>query len=87
MGAFDMLSDDDPRVLAHEEAKLRKKYSTQLSDYTLKELENEIKNRKIETKEAKKKAKFWENERKHLEKAQKELRYKQYLELKKEFEK
>lgn len=45
MGAFDHLSDDDPRVIAYEEKKLKNKYSKSLSEYSLEELENEVKNR------------------------------------------
>ncbi len=46
MGAFDMLSDDDPRVIAHEKSKLISKYSKSLSDYTEEELIQELRNRK-----------------------------------------
>lgn len=57
MGAFDLLSDSDPRVIAHEEAKLRSQYGTRLSDYTIPELKAEIKRQLKEQKELKKAAK------------------------------
>ena len=48
MGAFDLLSDDDPRAVAHEEQKLRNKYGKELSEYTDIELMQEMNRRRAE---------------------------------------
>lgn len=46
MGAFDHLSDDDPRVISHEYGKTHNNCG--LSSYTIEELEIEINERKVQ---------------------------------------
>lgn len=46
MGAFDHLSDNDERVIAHENRHLRNEYSKSLSEYSTDELKSELKRRK-----------------------------------------
>lgn len=45
MGSFDHLSDNDPRVVAHEERKLRNKYSTKITEFSDSEILKEFKKR------------------------------------------
>ncbi len=45
MGSFDMLSDDDPRFVAHEERELKNKYSTKISEFSDVEIYKEFNRR------------------------------------------
>lgn len=57
MGAFDMLSDNDPRVIAHEESKLHRDCGgKELSDYSDAEIKAELLRRKNVRKNAHKNA-------------------------------
>jgi hypothetical protein len=86
MGAFDMVSDSDPRAQAHEEAKLHRNCN-RISDFTTKELKEELKNRAVEAESKRKKAKAELKIKKEALKVAKRKRYQKYLELKSEFEK
>ena len=85
MGAFDMLSDNDPRVLAHEEAKLHRDCGQKLSKYTIAVLRAEIHRQLKEARNAKINASIEARKKRDRDAKHKEIRYRRYIKLKKEF--